>query len=129
MSYYFEGDLCQMAAQRRLLLDYGYNIKMSNVYPTVETEEEFIRAISLIWIMKCEGWWHYRERYFKHGICTPYEFWSNLGSDRTVKLYHFVDRKDIWNGVSLNGVYVIDANTIVERGDKIIIRDKEIIVN
>lgn len=130
MSYSFKGDLCQMASQRRLLLDYGYNIKMLNVYPTVETKEEFIKAISLIWTMKCEGWWHYQEWYFKHNICTPYEFWSNLGQDRTVKLYHLVDRKDIQNGiVSLNGVNTEDAYTIIKRGDKISVGDREIIVN
>jgi len=130
MSYYFEGDLSQMGAQRRLLSNYGFNVKMSDVYPTVETEEEFIKAISLIWEMRCEGWWHYDEYYFKHNVCTPYEFWSNLGKDKTVKLYHFVSRQEVWdNKVKLNGVLVTDEKTIVKRGDKINVEDKEIIVN
>jgi len=129
MSYYFDGDLNQLGAQRRLLSSYGFNIKMSNVYPTLETQEEFIKAISLLWTMKCEGWWHYREYYFENDICTPYEFWINLGSDRNVRLYHFVTRQEVWdNKVSLNGVNITDEKTIVNRGDVISVGDKEIIV-
>lgn len=130
MGYSFQGDLCQMAAQRDLLLDYGFKVKMSNVYPTVETEEDFIRAISLIWTTKCEGWWHYRDWYFEHNICTPYEYWVNLGNDRTVKLYHFVDRKDVLaNKVNINGNLVTDSETILNRGDIITVDGKEIVVN
>jgi hypothetical protein len=130
MSYSFQGDLCQMSKQERLLVNYGFKIKMLDVYPTVETEEEFIKAISLIWNMKCEGWWHYRDWYFKHNICTPYEYWVNLGSDRTVKLYHFVNRKDIWdNKVSVNGNPTTDVETILNRGDLIMVGDQKIVVS
>jgi len=129
MSYYFQGDLCQLALQRRLLLDYGYDVEMSDVYPTLKTEEEFKRALSLIWTMRCEGWWHYDDSYFKYNICTPYRFWSRLGKDNDVKLYHFVDRKDIWEGkVKLNGVNIKEEDTVVKYGDVINIEDKEIVV-
>jgi len=128
--YNFEGDLNQMAKQKRLLVDHGFDIVMWDVHPTVKTEDEYNRAISLIWSSRCEGWWHYKEHYFKHNICTPYEFWSNLGKVKDVKLYHFVTRQEIWdNKVKLNGEFVADVETIVNRGDKINAGGTEIIVN
>lgn len=129
MEYYFKGDLCQMASQASLLRNYGFCIIMSNVYPTVKTEEEYIKAINLIYTMKCEGWWHYKDRLIENGICTKYEYWKNLGSSRDVKLYHFENRKDIWNGdVLLNGVITKDENTLIFRGDKINIGEKEYVI-
>jgi 23S rRNA G2069 N7-methylase RlmK/C1962 C5-methylase RlmI len=74
MAYYFEGDLCQMSNQRKFLLDNGFNIKMSNVYPTIESEEKFIEALKLIWQEKCDGWWHYNKEYIKYNICTIDEY-------------------------------------------------------
>lgn len=128
--YNFEGDLNQMAKQKRLLTNHGFDIVMWDVHPTVKTEEEYNRALSLIWSSRCEGWWHYKEHYFKHNICTPYEFWSNLGSDRNVRLYHFVTRQEIWDKkVTLNEICVTDETTIVKRGDKINVDCNEIIVN
>jgi len=132
MSHYFTGDLCQMGAQRRLLSDYGFNVIMSNIYPTVETEEEYKEALSLIWTIKCEGWWHYKEDYIKYKICTLYDFWTNLAIQTgkgEVYLYHFVSWEDIRNNkVKLNNISVIDAYSIINRGDKITVNDNEFIV-
>jgi len=74
MNYYFDGDLCQMAEQKNFLQRRGFNIIMSDVYPTVKTEEEFKKALRLIWDNKIEGWWHYIEYYVKYGICSRLEF-------------------------------------------------------
>lgn len=85
MSYYFKGDLLQMSAQRQLLNNYGYKIIMNNVYPTVETKQEFEKAVKLIFTMKCEGWWHYKDTLIEMGICTPYEYWKSLSD---LEMYH-----------------------------------------
>lgn len=91
MSYYFEGDLCQMSKQRELLSGYGINVIMSNVYPTVETEEEYKDALSLIWRFECEGWWHYEEKYIKYDICKKSSFVKRLCGNLYLK--HMIDKE------------------------------------
>lgn len=76
-SFLLSGDLCQMSAQRNFLQSRGFNVKQNNVYPSLK-ESDVENALKLIWEQRVEGWWHYEERYKKHGICTKEEFWDRL---------------------------------------------------
>lgn len=76
--FYLDGDLNQLSKQRRFLLNRGIEVVNSNVYPTVAQEDVYI-ALKLIWDNNVEGWWHYKEEYLKHLICTKKEFNIKLG--------------------------------------------------
>jgi hypothetical protein len=157
MAYYFKGDLCQISKQGDLLFNYDINVLMSNVYPTVETEEEYKKALSLIWANKCEGWWHYKEDYIKYGICKKSEYvkrlcgklylnhmipdglipnwekWWELIKSQDVKINGIPVKykKDEKGGTKLiyKGVEADKDNNIeVNLGDKITIVDKEFII-
>lgn len=72
--YTFSGDLRQMSQQDDFLRVRGFDVGRINVYPAVKTEEEFKRALALIWSARCPGWWHYSSQYIQYGICTTEEF-------------------------------------------------------
>lgn len=61
------GDLCQMASQRKFLRQRGFQLGQVDVYPTV-AKEDVIQALRSIWLSKTEGWWNYRVEYLKYGI-------------------------------------------------------------
>lgn len=70
------GDLNQMSIQADFLRAQGFTIRFSDVYPVIETEDDFKRALKLLWDRQVAGWWHYRERMIEYGICTN-ESWTN----------------------------------------------------
>jgi hypothetical protein len=72
--YHFDGDVCLMSQQEEFLRQMGFEVGRINVYPAVKTEDEFRRALRLIWTAKAEGWWLYRDKLTTYGICTEPEF-------------------------------------------------------
>ena len=72
-TFYLSGDLCQMSSQKSFLRNQGFGVSQSNVYPVLK-EEDVPRALKLIYDHRVEGWWHYKEKYVKHDICTAEEF-------------------------------------------------------
>jgi hypothetical protein len=76
-TFFLSGDLSQMSTQRSFLSSRGFDLKQNNVYPCLK-EEDVEKALKLIWEQRVEGWWHYEDRYVKHGICTKEEFWTRL---------------------------------------------------
>lgn len=79
-----QGDLNQMSIQAEALRAHGFTITFSDVYPIVQTEDDFKRALKLLWDREIPGWWHYLERMIEYGICTK-EAWQE-------KLGHYCDR-------------------------------------
>lgn len=67
------GDLCQMVSQKNFLLEHGFIIGQSDVYPLIK-EEDLKPSLTAIWEYKVEGWWHYCKKYVELGICTEEEF-------------------------------------------------------
>jgi len=58
-------------------------VELSEKFPVVkqlweESEEEFKKALKLIWGFRTDGWWHYEDQYIKYEICTKDEFWAAL---------------------------------------------------
>lgn len=76
-SFYIEGDLCQMSAQRSFLNARGIETKQNNVYPCLR-QEDVAEALHMIWDSKVEGWWHYMDDYVRHSVCTKEEFLAYL---------------------------------------------------
>ena len=76
-TFYLTGDLCQMSAQKRFLIDRGISVQQNNVYPCVR-ECDKKKALQMIWDSKCEGYHHYDKEYVELGICTKDEFWEYL---------------------------------------------------
>lgn len=72
-SVHLTGDLCQMSAQHDFLRNHGISVRLSNVYPCIRPCDEK-RVFELIWLYKCEGWWHYMDQYVRLGICTEQQF-------------------------------------------------------
>jgi hypothetical protein len=70
-----QGDLNQMSIQAEALRAQGFDIGFSDVYPIVRTEDDFKRALKLLWDREIPGWWHYLERMVEYGICTK-ESWQ-----------------------------------------------------
>lgn len=68
-TFSFNGDLNCMGIQAQFLKLKGFDIAFNDVYPCVKTEDEFKRAIKLIFDNDVEGWWNYREKILKYGIC------------------------------------------------------------
>jgi len=72
-TFYLSGDLSQMSSQKSFLRNHGFDVSQSDVYPVLK-EEDVPQALGLIYKYRIEGWWHYKERYVKHSICTAAEF-------------------------------------------------------
>jgi hypothetical protein len=70
-----QGDLNQMSIQAEALRAHGFEIGFSDVYPIVKTEDDFKRALRLLWDHEVPGWWHYKEKMTQYGICTE-ESWK-----------------------------------------------------
>ena len=77
-TFFLSGDLCQMGSQRDVLNRRGIVTKQNDVYPCVR-ECDVKEALQVIWETRTEGWWHYKESYVKHSICTEEEFNNRLG--------------------------------------------------
>lgn len=78
MKYSLQGDLCQMLAQKKAMDLYGVPYIMQDVYPTIEGDNDYKRALIIIWDDRIEGWWHYKEEYVRFGICSEEEFNTRL---------------------------------------------------
>jgi|WetSurMetagenome_2_1015567.scaffolds.fasta_scaffold1001102_2 hypothetical protein len=76
-TFNLSGDLCQMSTQGSFLSKQGFSVRQSNVYPVLK-EEDVPRALKLIYDLNVEGWWHYKDRYIKHAICTSEDFQKKL---------------------------------------------------
>lgn len=74
----FKGDLCQMADQERELRRQGFAIKNSDVFPVVESKDEYKEALRFIWDRRVNGWWNYMDDFIEYGICDAEEFTSSL---------------------------------------------------
>ena len=87
-SFTLTGDLHQMAAQKRMLVYYGYDVGQKDVYPALRTEETFKEALRLFLESRIDGWWNYEKELVGFGICEQEEYNNALGRDsgkRTVK--------------------------------------------
>ena len=72
-----DGDLCQMANQRRFLNERGISTAQNNVYPCLKNDD-IEKAMRLIWEQRCDGWWHYEDQYVEYGICTKEQYLERL---------------------------------------------------
>ena len=66
--FLLNGDLCQMGTQKQFLQRRGYNVTQVDVYPALQNEEEYVRALADILDNKIEGWWNYSEQYKKYSL-------------------------------------------------------------
>lgn len=73
LTFFLSGDLCQMSSQRNFLNSRGIQTRQNNVYPCLR-QADVAEALRLIWTNKADGWWHYRDSYILHSICTGEEF-------------------------------------------------------
>jgi len=71
---FLRGDLEQMFTQESFLHGQGFKMGRSDVYPGFKTEEEFNKALALIWEHRIIGWWNYEREFLDAGICTEEEF-------------------------------------------------------
>lgn len=118
MNYLLRGDLCQLNKQGNLLRKYGVDFIYDDIPPKITTREDLLKFLSLMWLSKTDGWWHYNEEFVKECICTQYDFWSNLNPNKAVKLRHYESRVDIIEGkVILNGELVFEPEIVVHKGD------------
>jgi len=76
-TFYLDGDLCQMSAQKRLLQSRGFAVGQNDVYPCLK-QEDVEAALRVIWSTRCEGWWHYQKKYAELGICDAETFRAEL---------------------------------------------------
>lgn len=76
-TFFLDGDLSQMSSQKSVLNRNGIITKQNNVYPCLK-EKDIPKAMEIIWNSRVEGWWHYKELYVKHNICTAKEFDERL---------------------------------------------------
>lgn len=74
LRYFLRGDLVQMFTQESFLHGQGLKMGRSDVYPGFKTEEEFHKALALIWKHRIEGWWNYKREFLDANICTEEEF-------------------------------------------------------
>lgn len=72
-SFFLQGDLNQMAAQRIFLASREIPTQQQNVYPCLKPSD-VRKALALIYMFKTAGWWHYQTQYVELGICTVEEF-------------------------------------------------------
>lgn len=76
-TFYLDGDLASMAAQKRFLAGQGFELAQSDVYPVVHADDTE-RALKLLWEHRVDGWWNYREKLIAAEICTEDGFRSAL---------------------------------------------------
>ena len=76
-TFYIQGDLDQMGAQKDVLKSRGFSLQQSDVYPVLQ-EKDIQSALLAIWLTRTEGWWHYKDEMVKLGICTVEEWGTAL---------------------------------------------------
>jgi hypothetical protein len=74
MNYLLDGDLNQMSIQKSKLLTKGITIEQHDIYPAISSQEDYVRALRVIWYDKIEGWWNYKGQFIKYGICSEEQF-------------------------------------------------------
>ncbi len=67
------GDLHQMGVQNLFLRQRGYDLTRAGVYSIIKPVD-VKSALTAIYIQRCEGWWHYKEEYIEHDICSDEQF-------------------------------------------------------
>jgi hypothetical protein len=72
-----QGDLNQMAIQKRFLKKQLFEVGQVDVYPTIRYED-IKQALILLYFNRVEGWWNYKSELLKFEICTEDEFKSSL---------------------------------------------------
>jgi hypothetical protein len=78
-NYCLSGDLGQMSVQKEFLMSRGMDVGQRDVYPALRNEDDFRRALGLIWGNKIEGWWNYSKNILmEYEICTEDEFMQAL---------------------------------------------------
>ena len=79
--YVFDGDLQQMGTIYTVLLEAGFKVVKSNVYPGFPRDqlEEYIRALRYVYENRIKGWWNQEKDLIKHEICTQEEYDKALG--------------------------------------------------
>ncbi|MGE5329294.1 MAG: hypothetical protein ACM3KR_07295 [Deltaproteobacteria bacterium] len=118
----FKGDLRQMAEQQRALQDAGIQVLRRDVYPGVKTEEDFIKALTIIWTQRVEGWWHYKERYAQYGICTKNQYNRRLWKCIPLPVVIMTDErlvsdwKEFWSLLEQEGISINDAPLTYQQG-------------
>lgn len=75
--FHLKGDLKQMAEQKKSLVLWGFDVQQNDVYPSLK-RTDVKRALDLIWGFGIDGWWHYKEKYILHGICSDWDFQQAL---------------------------------------------------
>lgn len=76
-TFYLSGDLNQMSTQKDFLVQSGFEVSQSDVYPVLK-EVDKKRALELIFKHRVPGWWHYSKEYYALGICTEKEYTKAL---------------------------------------------------
>ena len=76
------GDLGQMASQKRYLEAHGINMGITGGIPGFYTEYDALRGLKLIWDNKFNGWRNYRHDFINLGICTEDELKAGLAKVR-----------------------------------------------
>ena len=79
------GDLNSMSIQADVLRAQGFTIRFNDVYPVLETEDDFKRALQLFWDREVPGWWNYREKMIQYGICNDQNSWAEKLQSFTAK--------------------------------------------
>jgi hypothetical protein len=74
-----KGDLNQMIAQENFLTKRGFDVGSRDVYPALKTQEDYDRAVKLIFECRVDGWWRFEEDLIRLGVCTQEEFNKVLG--------------------------------------------------
>lgn len=77
--YFLNGDLHQMYSQMDWLKHKGISVSMDGGIPIVCNEEDYIKALNIIWLGKLEGWWNYDTEFEKYNICSKDEYKIALG--------------------------------------------------
>lgn len=68
-----EGDLGQMAAQKRFLLDRGFEVGQQDAFPALRAVD-FPRALQLLFTHRVEGWWNLERAFVENQVCTADQF-------------------------------------------------------
>lgn len=72
--YTFRGNTEELLEQQIILEMTGINVVMTTEYLVVNKEDEYKRALSVIWNEQVGGWRRYKDQFVKYGICTKNQF-------------------------------------------------------